>query len=891
MYIGLANCKLSCILNKNKEKIKSKKFKKPKKKYKTGKYKNATCVDMFPSQAGDEDAIAPAPSDVQSQTMAFHDQMEGYSYSLVSTPDPSFGVTDMGDCGLEDFFKRPIKIADFQWSPSTPFYHSFNPWAEFWNNPRNVNRISNFALLRCKLRLKVVINGNGFYYGRCIMSYNPLVDFDEFYINRQPFTEDIVAASQRPHIYIDPTTSQGGEMTLPFFWMYNNLLVPKSQWDLMGSVVLREINVLKHANGAASPVTISVFAWAEDVVMSIPTMSDPDGISPQSFPVQAGDEYSNSGPISKPATVLQKVSGAMSKVPYIGPYARATSIASGAVANIAKMFGYCRPMDLSPINSFKPVYLGNMAATDAVDTSFPLTVDSKAEVTVDPRTTGLGAEDCMTVRSIATRESYLTTFDFPLSSPPERKLFSLNVDPGIHVKNTVGSIQEIHPLAVTFAAQPFQYWRGSMKYRFQIVSSNFHKGRLKFVYDPMGLAGIAAEYNTVYTEIVDISETKDFTMQVGWGSFASYRERMPIDLQQNRMFIRGNLPGPTFDPVLDPWGNGALAVYVVNELTVPNDTVDNDIQINVFVSAGDDIEFAGPTDSTLNSITYLRPSEPAIFDTQAGEIMPDSENTEKPSAPTIADPMTTVAANLSDTDRTVDIYFGESISSFRTMLKRYNLFDLDVAGGQVNGAVRSTTTRNWFPFHRGEIATGFNQIGGVNMDLAHMTLLNYFVPAFMGMRGSIRYKSSFDTSAGSVWNQYINRRPGTDRTGENTFITGTPDEQTTLYLSASRPGNSGQQVQPMEQNPVLEYSIPYYSNCRFLPARTKDWNVFTSPNDVIPKTSVPGYDLGFSLIAENESIYRELYVAAGDDFSTFLFVGAPIMYPYTFPEPPPPAEI
>lgn len=847
-------------------------------------------MEPFHTQAGDEVDVKSAPSEVQSQTLAFHDQMEGYSYDLISSPDPSFGVTDMGDCGLEDFFSRPIKIADFQWSPSTPFFHEFNPWSEFWNNSRNVNRISNFALLRCKLRIKVVVNGNGFYYGRSILSYNPLVDFDEFYVNRQPFTADIVSASQRPHIYIDPTTSQGGEMTLPFFWMYNNLLVAKSQWDLMGNLVLREINPLKHANGASSPVTISVFAWAEDVVMSIPTLTEPGSISPQSvFTPQAGDEYARAGPVSRPATVLQKVSGAMTKVPYIGPYARATSIASGAVANIAKMFGYCRPIDLEPIRSFKPVYLGNMAATDAVDTSFPLTVDSKAEVTVDPRTTGLEADDCMTIRSVATRESYLTTFDFPLGSPPERKLFAINVDPGINVKNTVGTIDEIHSPACCFAAQPFQYWRGTMKYRFQIVSSNYHKGRLKFVYDPMGIPGLTAEYNTVYTEIIDISDTKDFTMQVGWGSHASYRERMPIDLVTTSMYAKGNIPGPVFDSVLNPWGNGTLAVYVVNELTVPNDTVDNDIQINVFVAGGDDIEFAAPTDSTMNAITYLRPTQPQVFDVQAGEIVPDSENTKDPSAPTIAEPYAKVAADLSDKDRSVDIYFGESISSFRTLLKRYNLFDLDTAAGDVSGAVHSTSTRYWFPFHRGEIATGFNELDGVTMDLAHMTLMNYFVPAFMGMRGSIRYKSSFDTSAGAVWNQYIRRRPGADRAGNTVLINGDTSSQTTLYLSATSPGNSGQQVQPMEQNPVLEYSVPYYSNCRFIPARTRDWNVFSSPDDVIPKTSVPGYDLGFSLIAENESVYREMYVAAGDDFSTFLFVGAPIMYPYSFPPPVVPA--
>jgi hypothetical protein len=42
---------------------------------------------------------------------------------------------------------------------------------------------------------------------------------------------------------------------------------------------LRSINTLKNANGATDPINISVFAWASDVELSVPTAADPSTLS------------------------------------------------------------------------------------------------------------------------------------------------------------------------------------------------------------------------------------------------------------------------------------------------------------------------------------------------------------------------------------------------------------------------------------------------------------------------------------------------------------------------------------------------------------------------------------------------------------------------------------
>jgi hypothetical protein len=147
----------------------------------------------------------------------------------------------------------------------------------------------------------------------------------------------------------------------------------------------------------------------------------------------------------------------------------------------------------------------------------------------------------------------------------------------------------MHMPAVAYATFPFEYWKGSLRYRFQIVCSGYHKGRLKIVYDPYGVPQTAtvadpAEYNTAYTEIVDIAECNDFTVDVGWGQNTPWRQHLnfPQILGNSFASASGTTPAPALglnSANTIGVGNGTLAVYVVNELTVPNSTVTADIEV------------------------------------------------------------------------------------------------------------------------------------------------------------------------------------------------------------------------------------------------------------------------------------------------------------------------
>ena len=810
----------------------------------------------------------------QHQNVYFSDQTPQWDYTVDSNPDPTYYIADTDDANLENFFSRPIKIKSFSWGTGSNLFESFNPWQDFFENPRVINRITNFNLLRAKLKVRIVLNGNSFHYGRAIASYTPLQEVDDFTKDRQFFIQDVVAASQRPHVYLDPTTSQGGTLTLPFCWYENALRIPDQEWREMGQVIIHGMQNLKHANGATDQVIVSVFAWAEEVSLSIPTANEPGALSPQMgeiFTPQM-DEYGK-GPISRPAGIVAKAAGALSDVPIIGAYARATEMAASTVSNVASMFGYSRPVELANIQPYKPTLLGNMANTNVPDTSQKLTLDVKQEITVDPRVMGLGSTDEMTIKSIAQRESFLTQFGWAVADGAETLLWNSEVNPVLWNELVAGST-ELHMPACCFAALPFKYWRGSMKFRFQIVASAFHKGRLKIVYDPS--YPLTNEYNTNYTYIIDLAKERDFTVSVGWGHEKSMlRHRTPLN--ENIPYSSDPLGG---DP--GNFANGIISVYVVNDLTVPNSIADNDIEVNVFVSADDDFDVFDPEARQIEDLVWFRPQMGEVFSPQMAEMsQPDADLTKNEDEPMKPTPSQILAPTLSAEDHTSCVYFGDPVTSFRQCLKRYNWHSAITPTG-VNGNNVMLNVRNSnFPYYRGK-APGAVHVTGepflTPYNYCKMTLLNYITPAFTCRRGGLRWK--YFKTGGAVKGttlMMVTRDSSPDEgydQDETPLLTQSDGEDDRVRQAAILVPHTweGSVATSTLQNPVVEAEIPYYSNIRFSPAKQADLTSTSGNFRSYHKLSTT-----YDTVATDSPIIHS-FVSVGEDFNLGFFTGAPVAY-------------
>jgi hypothetical protein len=847
-------------------------------------------------------------ANVTSQNVEFMDANPAFDYTVNGTDDPTRACADASDATLGSFLQRPILIKEYSWAPGVAFSNSFDPWSLFYNDSRNVNRLANFNLMRSKLCIKFVINGNGFYYGRLLASYNPLPDYDQVSINRGlAITADAIAASQRPHIYINPTECQGGTLCVPFVHYQNTLRVPEAQWAEMGVVEIRQLNPLKNVNAAAAVVgqelTLSIFAWAEDVELSVPTASNPATIVPQTLEVvPESDEYGDT-PVSALASTVARVSGKLTRVPFIGKFAKATQIGARAAGDLGKLFGFSRPPIIDPIRTYVPRYVGGLANVNTPDAVQKLSLDVKQEVTVDPSVVGVSSADEMGLVDIAKRQSYYTTFQWATTgypnSGPGSKLFQTQVMPTVFQTFGSGAVREYHNVPCGMVALPFKYWGGSMEFRFQIVSSNFHRGRLRIVWDPHSLTGGAAStgYNTMYTRIVDIADMRDFTFKVGWGREYSF---LPV---RNPMQLLDGLPVPSFasgataPAVLQQvFGNGTISVFIVNDLTTPSPdpSIDASVQINVFVNMCDDARFAEPTQSALANISYFSSVVPEVL-----EVVPESDEQVAEvqlSAPDSTEVTTQVGVSGDPTDHTMDVFFGEQVSSIRELLKRYTLHSvhsMGIADSQFYGVTMQTTIPD-FPYYGGFNPEGPDtSVAGV-FAYSSMTPLNYFTPAFVAYRGAVR------------WKHWVNRVPFTyNGGGENAssdgalFITRsdglfgslsstptyTPYSQTVShniyrsYYSALRRAVmytfssmfNGTMATPVDVSPDGEVELPFYTNRRFYNAR----RIRTLSTPRSPVDEQPGVH---TIIYCGPNSIMNNYVAAAEDFSLSFFIGVPVMY-------------
>jgi hypothetical protein len=833
-----------------------------------------------------------------SQNVRFVDDSPQWRYSIDGVDDGIRSVADTPDVSLADFMARPVKIAQYAWAVgAVPVENLLNPWQEFFSNRRVVNRINNFSLLRCRLCVRVLINGNPFYYGRMLVSYVPLHLYDQVsYVGTDSI--DLITASQRPHIYLDPTNSQGGSLCLPFVWPDNSSHIPTGNIGALGILSFREMNSLRHANGGTEPIDVTVFAWAEDLVLSAPTLE------PCAFLVpQAGQDEYGTGPISRPAGVIARIASSLRSTPIVAPYARATELAASTVSSIAQMFGYSRPNVISEITQMKPVFVGNLANTNVCDTSMKLTLDCKAETTVDTRVMGLSGADEMTITSITTRESYYNTFVWPQNAQPETLLFNAYVTPMMYQQAFDGSY---HFTPTCFASLPFNQWRGTLRYRFQVVCSNFHKGRLKIVYDPVGVVS-PPEYNAQYTRIIDISSERDFTIDIGWAARKSFLRIPPL------------VPDPNFSntvPLPDgfPFSNGVIAVYVVNNLTAPNDSVINDVDVNCFMCSTPDFELVEPTDGKIELLSlFPNPTNPNLarnsldsvpgreklmspprspfFDRLPDDGVPDKDLVLEPQAgpaddapaPVAQESQDTICESVDVTDKTLHVLYGDPVVSLRQLFKRYSIYRL-VGINPQNGNGLRRYTFSQYQNYRGYCASGSastQQNGSIYAyNFVLPTLVSWFTPAYACVRGGMRYKAMVTGAQGNSNNNFIlaNRRSSDNIyfTDQNIFPSNVDGPRTIANYCPS--GVAGQCITHTPDNGVIEYELPYYSPDRFQFGRyiTKENIIDTQyRSDSYSLVNFGNFTTSFGGIL--------LHSAAAEDYTLGFFVACPVMYQYANP--------
>lgn len=832
--------------------------------------------------------------------------MAGWTTSITESRDATYNLANNNDSDLGDFLGRPVKVWETQWVVGQPLFENFNPWELFLVNPRVKEKTSYYELLRMNLHAKFVISGTGFHYGRAIVSYNPYL-YDEVTVERNFLDQDIIGASQKPHIFLNPTNNSGGQIDMPFFYHNNYMSLTDNDSSMMGELAVKSFGNLKHANGGDDPVTVTAFVWASDVTLTVPTSLNAISArdySPQSGKMNAASDEYGKGIISKPASAIAHAAGALTNLPSIAPYARATEMMAKGVGQMASNFGYSRPPVVTDMVLQKPSPTGNLSNTDAADAVNKLSLDSKQELTIDSRTVGLDGQDQMGIVDFACRESYLTNFSMASTQAPNTLLWNCRVGPSLY-DSVPGISAELHATPMCYLAQAFKYWQGSIKFRFQAVKSNFHKGRILLRWDPKS-HGSTVEYNTVYSRVIDLAEEDDFEVVIGWGQSQPWLQtEVMLPVRTDTIHNTSRLP-TSFD---NKW-NGILEVDVVNSLVAP--APDTDISFNVYVSCVPDIKFASPNPSTLHlyslfpelgdpltTIPEDREESAALpslkdkplseykrrstgytgYSPQSGTIEEAPSGTTMGATDIPVDPggIQDIAVTSEEIDQTMNVYFGESPKSLRDLMRRYVHHRTWVFGAPTAGTITQTNLRDKaIGYWPGFDPKGIDVNSGFPATVTIPHYLHWFSPCYAAWRGGLRTKYVFDD------NQYV--MPTVSRVG---FDNNSPVETFTLsdtsadYLTQRLTATSnqysagGSASTNLGVNNTIEVETPFYHPVRFASARLPKADTANGSETNIVSMISGGTDFG---LQDAKKYSCSTWKSVGEDFSLFFFTGCPIVY-------------
>lgn len=816
-------------------------------------------------------------------TSAVHASSSMQQY-VEESPSRTLAI-DQGHSSAADitsFLQRKVQIHTQNWSVGAAFTASIYPWDLFLNNPAVLKKIANYALVKGDLMLTILINGTPFHAGMLLASYAYMDETNEL-ITIAGDTQ-FITRSQRPHLFLNASTCKGGCLCAPFFWPYNyfNLVNGEHAATEIGRLDIGSFADLVQINAGTDEVTITVFAQMINPILTAPTMALV-ALSGQStldfsdyFTLESqADEYKDNGVISGPSSALATYAGLLAQVPIIRPFALATQIGATAVGSIARLFGYSRPTVVSDLATMRNYPISSLALTEGADTSQKLTITGKQEISIDPTLCGLPSEDTMTIACMAQRESYLTQFTWDVSDNVSDVIFACTVDP-MAERRTAGTDQvQMIPTSLSFATRAFTAWSGTLKYRFQVVASQYHRGRIAIVYDPYGpLTG--DPYNVTFNTIIDLAEGRDFTVKIPW--------------QQDRPYCDVVSTGvPTFYTESNPgflsgsqYSNGVFFVRVVNELVVPDGVTP--VKILVSISADEDYEVMNPANNLDQFMLFEEAAESDLdfggyfsLETQSStEVVPDDENAPEGSA-NVIDLIPNVVGMI---DQKPLIFYGERVLSFRQMLKRYTHQRVYTFAASTKNYLFDMTFRA-MPTDRGLNPDGPDTtLLALSYNYAGMSYICYLKRAYAGWRGSIRWKllSNRPTKVTSVVRMTGLTNASTALGSPHVENIDTNIAQSILayrFLQSYRGTSGGTALTMNNTQEGCEVEVPFAVPFRFCKttsstAASSAYSAFSPGGDAVKLLAVTSNGTGATL-------YQTM-VAAGEDFTFLGWIGAPVIY-------------
>jgi hypothetical protein len=608
-------------------------------------------------------------------------------------------------------------------------------------------------------------------------------------------------------------------------------------------------------------VTVTVYAWAENVVLSGPTVG---------LLLQSKDEYGK-GPVSSVASAIAAAAQSLARIPLIRPYATATQMGASSIARAASALGYCNTPVIEDTRPVRPSPCPVLASAEQGYPLDKLTLDPKNELSIDPALVGLGPADELNISSLVGRESYLTTATWSSTNVVDTLLFQSAVTPVMFDMDT-STQAKLYLTPSGWVSQLFEYWRGDFIFRFRFIATQFHRGRVRIVYDPSGnstqnVSSAAATQVTCFNEVIDLTKDTNVEVRVPYSQALAWCKTLRPTTTSQIPWTTSSTA--TFNHVSGTT-NGQIVMRVVTALTGPLTTTS--VPILISVRAADNLEFGAPQDIFPRYSQFAAQSLTEYDATLSSQVI--------------------TGASSSDDPHRFLVNHGEAIVTLRQLLRRSSY-----STGYID-TIDPANQFNWvqYNFHRlpraygydpnglgaakGLITTGtnyqFNSVGNHPITWVSM--------CFVGTRGSVNWTANCVTSSitsSSSPSFSIGRYSTLANYTRYAYTTpgSTIDDNTVALwtLKAHRYNSAaGLALTNTTTCSMLTAACPMYSAYKFQTTDKVNISAASSQDD----SQLNSFVINVRSFCTGRNGY-EMYAAIGTDFSVHMFLNVPTLWVYT----------
>jgi len=763
---------------------------------------------------------------------------------------------------LEQWLSRPIPVVNVQAAVGEDLSLDISIWQSYFSQPSVRAKLRNYPLMRCTMNVRVAVSATPFHYSNLQFSYTPLDNaqgilsvFDSGlrrmkieYLSQTPGCVTSMITDNTPIEMHFPYMAP-----VPMFRLFNPssaVLGATDDYDdvaILGTFHLYTINPISAVSTDPSPISIYIYAWLTDVEL----VSTTGTIIEVTTESNDNVDERKVGPVESMSSKAAVMLGKLSNVPVIGRFAQAASIGSSALSKISSLFGWSAPVMTTKPERIKNEPFYNAANLITYDTGKRITLDPKQELTVDPTCIGKKVDE-MAISYINSRRSLFHTFTWTTTDDAFTvPIFRCGVTPTLLSLHSDSGRSWRMPTALCFAARPFNWWRGEIKFTFRIVVSKFHRGKIVLGYEPnmyqAQLVDSVSNTNKQFLRVIDLQETQEIEIVVKWNSNQAW---LLIDGVDTDVFINfGDVDAPN----LARFCNGYIFFTPMTKLQAP---IDSPAYINCYVSSDDMLyNEVGP------------PNGLPVFNYPLGEELKAESDENYEFKTDIINPINTSNATVCHE------FFGEAPYSFRALLHRFQ------RTGQAGVVVPLDTDSELMSL----VATGSVYPPPASYS---DTLYQYLRRAYIGLRGGVKKRISID----GLRDNTASVVGVSTAVPDNTPLTAMSLTYNPFYIDSSLSvGLHGTVMYVTHTNGGIEFELPFYCQNKFLYAM--DDIVYTTNDTFQPEVFQNKYaidvvatllptNLGTTpaLFGGNTIVFRE-YTAFADDFSLLGFMAGVPYYP------------